>query len=101
MLKDYHCSYSNVWKPLRGPVKNWSLALCDARTVKSQDEFIPTDVLGDFNRLSEDLRVFHENEHKWYYLSAQMPDELLLFRQADTNFAKMGMMSFLLPTTPK
>ncbi|CZS96389.1 uncharacterized protein RAG0_05746 [Rhynchosporium agropyri] len=89
VLREYDCSYSNVWKPLQGPVKDWSLAICDAATVKSRDEFMATDVIGEKN-LSEDLRVFHDDDHKWYYLSEQMPDELLMFRQADTDASKMG-----------
>ncbi|CZT11149.1 uncharacterized protein RCO7_05576 [Rhynchosporium graminicola] len=88
VLREYDCSYSNVWKPLQGPVKDWSLAICDAATVKSRDEFMATDVIGEKN-LSEDLRVFHDDDHKWYYLSEQMPDELLMFRQADTDASKM------------
>lgn len=90
IFENYHCSYSNVWKPLHGPVKDWSLAMCDAATVKSRDEFMATDVIGDNDRLSEDLRVFHDSDHKWYYLSEQMADELLVFRQADTDASKLG-----------
>jgi hypothetical protein len=52
-----------------------------------------TDVIGGNNRLSEDLRVFYDSDHKWYYLSEQMPDELLVFRQADTDPLKMGELS--------
>ena len=83
--------FASVWKPLKGPVVDWALAVCDAKSIKSADEFTSTDVIGDENGgLSEDLRVSYDQNHKWYYLKDQTPDELILFRQCDTDRNKFG-----------
>lgn len=83
--------FASVWKPLKGPVIDWALAVCDAKSIKSADEFTSTDVIGDENGgLSEDLRVSYDQNHRWYYLKDQTPDELILFRQCDTDRNKLG-----------
>ena len=34
----------NVWRPIRGPVQESPLAVCDARSI-TQEDYIPTDVV--------------------------------------------------------
>ncbi|MCJ1395218.1 hypothetical protein MMC18_008101 [Xylographa bjoerkii] len=89
MSAEQRCTYCNVWRPLKGPVLDWSLAMCNAQTVLSED-LMSTDVLGGKHMLTEDMRVFYNERHEWFYLSNQTPDELLIFRQADTNSTFMG-----------
>jgi hypothetical protein len=33
----------------------------------------------------ENMMVHYSKKHQWVYISEQMPDELLLFRQVDSN----------------
>ena len=76
------CSHS-VWKPLRGPLRDWPLALCDAASVQAND-LTPADVVFD-TKVTENTQVHHDAAHKWYYLEDQDPSELLVFRQADSH----------------
>ncbi len=66
------------------------MAVCDAKSIRSPDDFTATDVIGGEHGLSEDMRVVYDENHKWYYLKDQTPDELLLFRQCDTDSTKLG-----------
>lgn len=85
----YSCSYS-VWKPLRGPLRDWPLALCDAASVQAKD-LTPADIVFD-TKVTENMQVHHNAAHKWYYLEDQDPSELLVFRQADSHPAdRVGM----------
>lgn len=76
------CSHS-VWKPLRGPLRDWPLALCDAASVQAND-LTPADVVFD-TKVTENMQVHHDAAQKWYYLEDQDPSELLVFRQADSH----------------
>ncbi|KAL8805665.1 MAG: hypothetical protein Q9182_001809 [Xanthomendoza sp. 2 TL-2023] len=76
----------NVWKPLRGPLRDWPLALCDAASVQA-DHLVAAD--GVFKtRVTENLQVHYDADHRWYYLEDQKPSELLVFRQADSHPAR-------------
>jgi hypothetical protein len=73
----------SVWKPLKGPLRDWPLAVCDATTVNQVDELVASDtVFANISR--ENMMVHYSEKHQWVYISDQMPDELLLFRQVDS-----------------
>jgi hypothetical protein len=71
----------NVWKPLRGPLNDWPLALCDSSTVDSGQDFETADILYP-ELVVENYQVHYSERHRWYYLSDHRPDELIVFRQA-------------------
>ncbi|KAI5476525.1 hypothetical protein MNV49_007535 [Pseudohyphozyma bogoriensis] len=73
------CAVINVWRPLRGPVIDSPLTVCDTRTVDESDITITTDVYGP--GCSELLLV---DRFRWYYLKNQMPDEILILRNYDS-----------------
>ena len=73
----------SVWKPLRGPIRDWPLAICDATTVQPERDFAATDFIFD-KQQRENIMVHFNKDQRWVYLSDQMPSELLLFRQADS-----------------
>jgi hypothetical protein len=73
---------SSVWKPLRGPIHDWPLAICDAESVDKGD-LIPADVVS-LEQAIENMVVHYNPNQQWYYLSKQEPSELLIFRQADS-----------------
>jgi hypothetical protein len=74
----------SIWKPLRGPLNDWPLALCDASTVNANQDLEAADLLyTDF--ATENRQVYYRDEYKWYYLSDHGVDELLVFKQSDTD----------------
>jgi len=83
VLKNIRLIVNSVWRPLRGPLYDWPLAVCDASTVDTTNDFTSHDVVYS-TKARENIMVFHNEKQKWYYLSGQKPSELLLFRQADT-----------------
>jgi len=72
----------NVWRPVRGPVLDSPLALCDARTF-SDDDLISSDLVYAHVR-GETSRVEFKSTHRWYYFSEQQTDEALLIRIHDS-----------------
>jgi hypothetical protein len=83
-------SLQSVWKPLFGPLNDWPLALCDASTVDAANDLVEVDHVyrmpdGKSGRLVENYAVYHSQRHRWYYLSEQSPDEILVFRQVDSS----------------
>src|SRR5262245_27253054 len=55
----------NVWKPIRGPVEQAPLAVCDARTIGAGD-FVPTD-LRYRDRTGEVYSLRWNPDHAWFY----------------------------------
>lgn len=72
----------NVWRPIRGPVLDSPLALCDARTF-TNDDLIASDLVYAHVR-GETSRVEYKPVHRWYYFSEQQVDEALLIRIHDS-----------------
>ncbi|KAK8029284.1 hypothetical protein PG991_006340 [Apiospora marii] len=75
--------YLNAWRPLRGPLRDWPLALCDPSTVDPGADLIRTDniIKGEY---AENIGLHFGESQRWYYLGNQTADELLVFRQADS-----------------
>jgi hypothetical protein len=72
----------NVWRPIRGPVLDSPLALCDARSF-TDDDLIPSDLVYAHVR-GETSSVEFKPGHRWYYFSEQQPDEVILIRVHDS-----------------
>lgn len=72
----------NVWRPIRGPVLDSPLALCDARTF-TDDDLIHSDLVYA-HVCGETSRVEYKPTHRWYYFSRMEPDEALLIRIHDS-----------------
>lgn len=72
----------NVWRPIRGPVLDSPLALCDARSF-TDDDLIASDLVYAHVR-GETSRVEYNPRHRWYYFSEQQTDEVLLIRVHDS-----------------
>jgi hypothetical protein len=82
----------NVWRPIRGPVLDSPLALCDARTFTDAD-LITSDLIYPLVR-GETSRVEFNPEHRCYYFSEQQQDEVLLIRVHDSANDGRARMSF-------
>jgi hypothetical protein len=92
----------NLWRPIRGPLLDSPLAVCDARTVKS-DELVASDLVYP-NRVGETYSVKYNPDHQWFYVPRMTADEALLLKCFDSKtdgrarFAPHS--AFIDPTTP-
>lgn len=72
----------NLWRPIRGPVRDAPLAVCDAGSVAPHD-LVPTDLVYR-DRVGETYSVTYNPAHRWYYLPEMTPDEALLLKCYDS-----------------
>lgn len=72
----------NVWRPIRGPVLDSPLALCDARSF-TEDDLIASDLVYPHLR-GETSSVEYKPGHRWVYFSEMQPDEAILIRVHDS-----------------
>jgi hypothetical protein len=75
-------AFINVWRPIHVPAIDQPLALCDARTVAS-DDLVATDIVYP-GRRGEIYGVLYNPRHRWFYAPAMQLDEALLLKCADT-----------------
>jgi hypothetical protein len=92
----------NLWRPIRGPLLDSPLAVCDARTVHP-NELVASDLVYP-NRVGETYSVKYNPEHQWFYVPRMSVDEALLLKCFDSRtdgrarFAPHS--AFADPTTP-
>ena len=72
----------NVWRPIRGPVEEAPLAVCDARSVAPED-LIETDLLYP-DRTGEIYSVAFNPAHRWVYFPEMERDEVLFLKVYDS-----------------
>ncbi len=72
----------NVWRPIRGPLRDAPLAVCDARSVAPAD-FVATDLIYK-DRVGETYAVRHSPNHRWLYVPEMRTDEVLLLKCYDS-----------------
>lgn len=82
----------NVWRPVRGPVLDSPLALCDAQSFGDGD-LIASDLVYPHLR-GETSSVEFRPEHRWYYLSEMRTDEVALIRIHDSAADGRARLSF-------
>ncbi|HLW71446.1 MAG TPA: CmcJ/NvfI family oxidoreductase [Candidatus Binataceae bacterium] len=69
----------NVWRPLRGPVRDTPLAVCDAQTLAPQD-LVPTS-----EGVKHEVYLFKfRPAHRWFYFPEMQPDEAILLKCFDS-----------------
>jgi hypothetical protein len=70
----------NVWRPVRGPVLDNPLAVCDAQSIARSD-IRPTE-----EGVKHEVYLFNFSpNHRWYYFSAMTTNEALLFKCFDSS----------------
>ncbi len=81
----------NVWRSMTGPIEQWPLAVCDARTIN--DDLMLKIVRSaphraepsfEYNRASETRHAAYDANHRWYYFPRMTRNEALLFKNYDT-----------------
>ncbi|KAK6334500.1 hypothetical protein TWF730_003714 [Orbilia blumenaviensis] len=85
-LSKLRCQFLTAWMPLRGPARDWPLTLCDVQSVDPKTDLEPCDLV-DPNEISETYSVHYTPRQRWCYLKDQMPGEVWVFLQADSNGA--------------
>ena len=92
----------NLWRPMFSPLQDAPLAVCDSRTLHSED-LIPSDLVYK-ERVGETYSVRYNPDHRWFYVPEMRRDEALLLKIADTKTdipaRFMPHTSFTDPTTP-
>ncbi len=72
----------NLWRPIRGPLRDAPLAVCDARSVAPRD-LVPSDLVYQ-NRVGETYAVTFNPAHQWFYVPDMQPNEALLLKCFDS-----------------
>ena len=72
----------NLWRPIRGPLRDAPLAMCDARSVAPED-LVPQDLVYR-DRVGEIYAVTYSPAHRWYYVPEMQADEALLLKCYDS-----------------
>jgi hypothetical protein len=91
----------NLWRPIRGPLQDAPLGVCDARSVDLGD-LVPSDLVYR-DRVGETYSVKYNPAHRWFYVPEMRPDEALLLKCCDTKTDRARFMphtGFTDPTTP-
>jgi hypothetical protein len=92
----------NLWRPIRGPLRDAPLAVCDARSV-APEQLVASDLIYP-NRVGETYAVTFDPAHRWFYLRDMQPDEGLLLKCYDSETDGRARFAphtaFTDPTTP-
>lgn len=72
----------NVWRPIRGPLRDAPLALCDARSV-DPDDLVAQDLIYR-DRVGEIYGVTYNPAHRWFYVAGMQREEALLLKCYDS-----------------
>jgi hypothetical protein len=72
----------NVWRPIRGPVESWPLAVCDALSIESKD-FVPADFVYR-DKVGEVYRFTYNPKHRWFYFPRLERNEAILLKCYDS-----------------
>ena len=72
----------NIWRPIRGPLRDSPLAVCDALSVKPA-QLIPTDLVYE-HRVGETYSVTFDAHHRWFCVPEMRVDEALLLKCYDS-----------------
>jgi hypothetical protein len=84
-----HAHY-NIWRAISGPPQDVPLAVCDARSVDSED-LIAADAIFDETGKPEwsfeSWVVAHNPAHRWHWFADMTVDEALVFKTNDSDAA--------------
>jgi hypothetical protein len=75
-------SIINVWRPIRGPLRDSPLAVCDARSTAPAD-WVASDLIYR-DRVGETYAVRYNPHHRWFYAPEMLEDEAWLLKCYDS-----------------
>lgn len=73
----------SVWRPLIGPNDDRPMVLCDWTTINPETDIRLNDVLRR-DGIGENSLLHFSEAHKWYYIKYQTTNDLVVFRNADS-----------------
>ncbi|TWT09462.1 CmcJ/NvfI family oxidoreductase [Reyranella sp. CPCC 100927] len=73
----------NLWRPIRGPLQDAPLAVCDATSINAED-LVPSDLVYP-SRVGETYSVKYNPSHRWFYVPRMQPSEALLLKCTDSS----------------
>jgi hypothetical protein len=82
LLRHSRFSIINLWRPIRGPLQDSPLAICDAQSV-AQKDLVAADLVYP-DRTGENYLVTFGNAHRWFFAPGMAADEALTFRCYDS-----------------
>jgi len=88
--------YINAWRNIsETPIGNNHLAVCDETSLVSPDDYITSDLFGHGYSIQQyGLLDRNSAQHRWYYFSNMKKDEVLLFKQWDSDTSLSGRVTF-------
>ena len=88
--------YINAWRNVTtDPIENNHLAVCDETSLVSPDDYLASDLFMPGAKLMQyGLSDHNAAKHRWYYFPKMQMDEVLLFKQFDSDTALPGRMTF-------
>ena len=93
----------NLWRPIRGPLLDTPLALCDAASVAA-DDLVASDLIYP-TRNGETYSVKFNASHRWFYFPKMTAEEALLLKCYDSAIDGRARFAphtaFVDPTTPE
>src|SRR6516164_253800 len=84
-LLRHRFAINNLWRPIRGPVLESPLTLCDAQSL-SEADLIASDLKYP-DRVGETYAVLYNPNQRYYYFPKMQPDEPVLIRCFDSALA--------------
>ena len=81
-LLEHRVAVIQVWRPIRGPVESWPLAICDARSLAAED-LIATERRHP-DRVGEIYQVAYNPGQRWLYFPRMARNEALVFKCYDS-----------------
>ncbi len=81
-LLEHRFAIVQVWRPIQPVVLQDPLAICDARTIATQD-LIATERRHP-NRIGEIYHLAYSPAHRWYYVPRMRRDEAIVFKTYDS-----------------
>jgi hypothetical protein len=71
-----------VWRPIRLPVESFPLAICDARTLSTDDLIVSERRYP--NRIGQTYAIRYNPQHQWYWFPRMRREEALVFKVYDS-----------------
>jgi hypothetical protein len=72
----------NLWRPIKGPLLDSPLAMCDVESM-APDDLVASDLVYQ-HRVGETYAVKYNPSHRWFYVPQMQPHEALLLKCYDS-----------------
>lgn len=86
----------NAWRNIAdAPIEDDALAVCDESSLVKPDDYIASDLYAPgYKTVQYRLSDRNASQHRWFYFSKMKKDEVLLFKQWDSDRTLAGRISF-------